>query len=561
MAQTWTLGEIPTRPGVAYRVERGDVTTVPAVNGVCAVLLSSNWGPLNQVVDIDISQLNNITDIFGNDGREEVLRQALIGGARRLKVVRVGSGGGVMGNWLYSAVEEIVLHIKRAVPANGELSVLTGRMALVKNTLKFVVTNMKYKAYELNTDYTLIETKNAANTEYTKRTVKFTEAGLAKVAADGGQVHVYERFKPAAEKLVRLWSRFKGSRAFTMTLKTDPISGKRQFLVYDGTTLFDKIEFAAGGDEAKKFVETINATSTKFHARYDKAGVLADFASRKNYPGIDPTANLAAYSKGMDILEREYWNTIIVDRNGENISSLLVEFVKQCSQTGRLGIAVLGGINSDSWATRKTYAKAINSPYVVYVPSGWKDTSGTGWQGYRAAARIAGMIAGSETHSSLTHATIDGAVDLMEPLSHYEIVRGIESGCLMLSKNDDDQIQIDYAITTLINPDEHHDDGWKKIRRVKCRQALMTRINRTCDRLIGKLNNSPDGRATLVAAMNSVVREMAASGDLVAGSYFEEDSRYPPIADVAYFIGIIRDFDSLERVLISFNFAYGQSFD
>ena len=563
MAQAWVLGTIPERAGTYFRVETDSVTTVGAVNSVAAVVFQSNWGKLNTVYDLDRTQQNNLRELFGTGDGVNAIRELFKGGVSQVKAVRVGADDGYgMGNWLYASREEVVASWKkRPVPANGELSILIGRLANVNSVVNFVVTTAKGKNLELTTDYTMLTTESADGKTYTKRTIKFTTAGLAKVTADGGKVSVYERFLPPATKLVRLWSRYVGDREFTMTLKTDPVTNMRQFLFYDGNILFDKVEFTKGGDEAKKFVDTVNAQSTKFRARYDAAGILADFAGRKNYPGKNPTANVAAYSKGLDILERHYWNTITHDRNSTTLNTLLPEYIRQVHDSGHMGIAVIAGWSTEKWNDRLNFAKAINDWRVVYLPSGWTDINGTSFNGWKAANRIAGMIASCETHQSLTHATISDALSLLEPKTHYEIVKGIQSGCLMLSLSDDDLVWIDTAITTLISPDSLHDDGWKKIRRVKCRQVLMTRINRTADKLIGKLNNSPDGRATLIAAFNSVVREMVASGDLVEGSRFEEDPRYPPSGDMAYFIGIIRDYDSLEKIFLSFSFSYGQEFD
>ena len=102
---------------------------------------------------------------------------------------------------------------------------------------------------------------------------------------------------------------------------------------------------------------------------------------------------------------------------------------------------------------------------IVFVLNGWISTDGTVYDGWRAAARVGGMIAACESNASLTHTAISDALTLTEALTNGEIIRAEERGCLVLSLNSSDQVWIDNAITTLVTPDANCDDGWKKIRR------------------------------------------------------------------------------------------------
>ncbi|MBR1646979.1 MAG: hypothetical protein IJ685_09415 [Selenomonadaceae bacterium] len=71
---------------------------------------------------------------------------------------------------------------------------------------------------------------------------------------------------------------------------------------------------------------------------------------------------------------------------------------------------------------------------------------------------------------------------MIEPLTNGEVIRAEQRGCLVLSLN-----------------------GWKKIRRTKTRFEVMERINSTCDKLIGNINNDTFGRGTVVAAMQKQI--------------------------------------------------------
>ena len=84
---------------------------------------------------------------------------------------------------------------------------------------------------------------------------------------------------------------------------------------------------------------------------------------------------------------------------------------------------------------------------------------------------------------------------------------------------------------------------------------------RTHERLVGKVNNDQNGRATVMAAAQRIINEMVAEGKLVNGSYVEEDAGHPAEGDSAWFNLIIRDYDSLEFIYLTFQFAYNQTFD
>ena len=171
------------------------------------------------------------------------------------------------------------------------------------------------------------------------------------------------------------------------------------------------------------------------------------------------------------------------------------------------------------------------------------------------------MVSSFEANTSITHDVISGATELIEPLTNGEIIKAEQKGCLVLSLNDSDQVQIDSAINTLVTPDANMDEGWKKIRRTKTRFELMDRVNSTVDKLIGKINNDQDGRQTIIAAAQSVINEMVREKKLMFGSYVYEDDGHPAEGDSAWFILDILDIDSAEHIYLTYRFRFGQSFD
>jgi hypothetical protein len=189
------------------------------------------------------------------------------------------------------------------------------------------------------------------------------------------------------------------------------------------------------------------------------------------------------------------------------------------------------------------------------VANGFKGADGVAREGYKAAARVAGMVAAAQITESLTHYVVRGATELVGALTNAEIEQAIQSGALVFSMSAQKQVHIESGITTFVTPTADLDAGWKKIRRVRTRDNLMDRIAATWDPLIGKINNSSDGRATLIAAAQGIINQMAGEGALIGGTFIE-DKNNPPIGDSAWFLAGVDDLDSAERLYITFGFRF-----
>lgn len=469
MAGTFTIGEKKVRPGTYYRYENaGGVETVGAINGIAAVLLRSNWGPLNKVFEMDITMQNNVADYYGDDPHTQVIKEAFKGGATTVKVVRVGGADG---------------------------------------------TNAKVEL--LNEE-------------------------------DG--------------KAVVLEATYPGERAFTVSVRTNLITEARECIVYDGTQIFEKVSFAAGGNEAESLIAAF-AKSKNFAAVKGDAptGILKSVTQQEMTGGKNPDVQTEHYDVGMNALERTTWNCLCCDTDETAVHLLMQNFIEQSYQTGHLGMGVVAGLSKQDLDERMTTAASYNDEKCVYLLNGWNSSDGTVYEGYLAAARLCGMIAAFEANTSLTHTVITNAVSLTEDLTNGEITKAEQRGCVVLSLNDDDQVWIDSAINTLVTPDATQDEGWKKIRRTKTRFELMSRVNGTTDKLIGKVNNDVDGRSSVIATAQKVVNTMIAEKKLMDTSTVYEDSANPPEGDSAWFILAIDDIDSIEKCYLTYRFRFSQN--
>ncbi|MCK9327660.1 MAG: hypothetical protein M0P69_19350, partial [Bacteroidales bacterium] len=133
--------------------------------------------------------------------------------------------------------------------------------------------------------------------------------------------------------------------------------------------------------------------------------------------------------------------------------------------------------------------------------------------------------------------------------------QAIQSGALVFTMSAKKQVHIESGITTFVTPTADMDAGWKKIRRMRTRDNLIERIVATWDPIIGKINNNPDGRATLIAAAQGIINQMVGEGALIGGT-FVEDPNNPPVGDSAWFVAAVDDIDSAERLYIEFGFQF-----
>jgi len=369
----------------------------------------------------------------------------------------------------------------------------------------------------------------------------------------------------ASVDAVKISAAYPGAREFSVSIRTNLITELRECIIYDGTVIFEKYTFDAGKNEVANLIAALNKASKNFIATAigDTAqeGALQTVTQVPMTGGKNPTVTAASYDRATNQLERVKWNCIIVDTDAAAVHSLIQSFVDLSYEMGHFGIGCVAGNSSQDLEERMNLAASYNDEKMAYVLNGWRANSGKVYDGYLAAARIGGMIASFETNASITHEVVKSALSLTEPLTNGEIIRAIRKGCLVMTLNDSDQIWVEAAINTLVTPDTDMDEGWKKLRRTKCRFELMDRVNSTCDKLIGKINNDTDGRQTVMAAAQKVLNTMAGEKKILDSSYVYEDPANPAEGDSAWFKLAIDDIDSLEHIYLTYQFRFSANSD
>ena len=353
-----------------------------------------------------------------------------------------------------------------------------------------------------------------------------------------------------AVDVVGLTALYPGNRAFAITIK-DSLEDEslKQAILYEDTKILESVTFEAGENEVDGLVNALaNSAYVKAEKKAAGNGTLADVAQKKFTAGTNPTVNSAAYSAGFSASEAESWNMICVDTNDTAIHALLQAFIGRIYEDGAYPMCVIAEPQTVDLDDRIAHGAAFNDEKIHYVLNSWVGSDGTIYEGYLAAARIAGMIAASAANESLTHTVISG--------TNAQIKKALKSGCIVLSLSKSRQVWIEKAINTLVTLAANQDAGWKKIRRVKTRYELMNRIEATVEPMIGTVDNDADGRAAIIAAAQRVVDAMAGEKKLIPGGTVTEDANNPATGDSAWFIVAVDDLDSIETIYLTFRFRF-----
>lgn len=356
---------------------------------------------------------------------------------------------------------------------------------------------------------------------------------------------------------VKITANYPGKMGFTVTVRkklTD--STRKECIIYHGTEEFEKISFAAGEDEAKALVDGFQK-SGQFTAVLEEEGkgILADVNQTAFTAGTDPTVTNTEYSKGLEEVEKYYFNTICVDTEDKGVHELVSGFLDRIYDSGQFGIGVIAEKDTQELEERMAAAAGFDKENMVYILNAKVKAKDLSLEGYQVAAFIAGMIAACPSNQSLTHTIIDRYTELEERLTNSQYEKAIENGCVALAYNTDNKIWMDCAINTLIHPDEDHDEGWKKVRRVKTRYELLYRCNAQADAMVGKVDNDVNGRAAIVGKLQKICNDMVQEGKLVSG-VVQENTEYLADRDYCYFDIDVVDKDSAEHVYLFYKFRF-----
>ena len=360
--------------------------------------------------------------------------------------------------------------------------------------------------------------------------------------------------------VVRLTMKYPGTRAFTVTIRPTAVDATMtELLLCEGTQEIEKLEFSNADNSVAALMAAFAENGSDYFNLTkvaDSEEALKTVTQAPITGGTDPTVTNAAYDAAFELAEPYRFNVMAIDTDEPAVHALLQLYLSRVYQDGKFAMAAVGEPSTVAFDTRLSHAKALNDYKIIYVGNGYTDTTGETHEGYKAAAYIAGLVAGTPSNESITHTAITGAVELTEKLTNSQYEKAIKAGMLTFSTSAADVVWVEQGINTLVTLGAKEDEGWKKIKRTKVRFELFQRINDTVEPLVGKVNNDPDGRATIIKLSNGVCNTMVAEKKLLTGAQVTLDTNNPPAGDSAWFVVQADDIDALEKLYYAFKFRF-----
>ena len=380
--------------------------------------------------------------------------------------------------------------------------------------------------------------------------------------AKNGEITLKDTTVEEGKDAVKLTLKYPGDRAFEVTLrKTLADQTVMELLLTSGTDQLERLTFPVTGS-VKGIIDAFNDKGSDYFnltavAEYaEGTGILAEVEQTKVAGGKNPKVDNNAYTKAFEALEPYRWNVLAIDTDTTAVQNMMQLYLNRIYEGGHFCMGVIGEPTTQTMDNRLSHAASFNDYQIVYVGNGFIDNTGAVYEGAKAAARIAGMIAGTPSNQSITHAAVTGAVDLSEALTNAQYEEAIKKGMLTFSVSAAGTVWVEQGVNTLVVPSQLEDEGWKKIKRTKVRFELFQRLNDTVEGLVGKINNDEDGRMTVVQCCNGVCNSMVSERKLLPGAYVEVDPNNAPKGDSAWFVVYADDIDSLEKLYFTFMFRF-----
>ena len=135
-----------------------------------------------------------------------------------------------------------------------------------------------------------------------------------RVGNGGTQVSIKLQDSEATD-VVSITAKYPGAKDFVVTVREKlSDSTLKECIFYAGTTEFEKVEFAAGTDEANALVDAL-ASSKNFKAEVIKSGTvtLQNVSQSQFTKGTDPQVTNGDYSNAFKQVEAYEFNTICAD--------------------------------------------------------------------------------------------------------------------------------------------------------------------------------------------------------------------------------------------------------
>ncbi|WP_425623009.1 phage tail sheath subtilisin-like domain-containing protein [Brevibacillus borstelensis] len=358
----------------------------------------------------------------------------------------------------------------------------------------------------------------------------FGEVDVIELAAEGGATIIGYRMtngaavaasyeQPDAIRIEALYPGLRGNDLQISISASTAEPGKKELRVV-GPISTEKFSF---GDAA----ELVTKTKQSIYVRVKKLGVtaIADVSLTPLSGGITGTAPLtsADATKLFTAVSGADFDAVYLPFADPAVQAAAKQFMSdRRTLNKKLSTLVIGGTPENDTDMEAHTSRSIsqNTRYVVNCAIAGEHNNGKIYNSLQWAAWVAGMIAATPAHESLT-AVVVPLKKAAKDWGHSEILNALSTGTLIATRDGDVYI-IESAVNTLstIGPGEREDYG--KIRVSMTLDQIQNDIQTVGKKYKGKLSNNDIGGATFVGAVKAYMEVREQQGAIDTGWIFED---------------------------------------
>lgn len=214
------------------------------------------------------------------------------------------------------------------------------------------------------------------------------------------------------------------------------------------------------------------------------------------------------------------------------------------TQNKKLSTLVIGGKAADDENMAKHIERSVaqNARFVVNSAIAGQHNNGKVYGSLEWAAWVAGMIAATPAHESLT-AVVVPLKKALKDWGHTDILSALGSGTLIATRDGDVYI-IESAVNTLAVLGTHEREDYGKIRVSMTLDQIVNDISQVGKKYKGKLGNNDLGGAVFVSAVNAYMTVREQQGAIDTGWTFTDQKN--GIGDRRGFLLSAKPLDAIE---------------
>ncbi|WP_010295881.1 phage tail sheath subtilisin-like domain-containing protein [Clostridium senegalense] len=315
--------------------------------------------------------------------------------------------------------------------------------------------------------------------------------------------------------IITLESKYPTTRDFNITVRTNLIEqDKMDLILFEGSKQLFAI--TALDNNLDEVVERINSNVENIYINAKKidnaTGLLGEISNKKFTGGNDGISSITneCYLEAMKAFESYGIDGFTLDGvTDTSLQNCVKEWVIRNKNEGINIIAFLGGSKEETLEQANSKSKEFNHEDIVNIfCHGYYE--GRKYTQAEVAVYVAALGTGQGLGESLCNAVT--VFDEVEPrLSKVEIETALNSGTLVLAKDDNDVIIVD-DVNTLKNYPDDKSDVFGSIRAVKFLNAVDGDTSLKRKDFVGKVNNDDTGRTVIICALKKYFETLAKIG-------------------------------------------------